>query len=54
MATVVEAGRTFRRLARNELGERTLASLAVAEGTLLLRSEKALYRIGEGRAGAGR
>jgi len=54
VATVVEAGRTFRRLARNELGERTLASLAVAEGTLLLRSEKALYRIGEGRAGAGR
>ncbi|MEY4687113.1 MAG: hypothetical protein RIR76_1136 [Verrucomicrobiota bacterium] len=52
VATVVAAGRTFRQLARNELGERTLASLAVAENTVLLRSEKALYRIGGNRASA--
>ncbi|HBE71929.1 MAG TPA: serine/threonine protein kinase [Planctomycetaceae bacterium] len=31
----------------NELGERTLASFAVYENTLLLRSDKALYRISE-------
>lgn len=31
----------------NEVGERTLASFAVHENTLLLRSDKALYRIAE-------
>jgi outer membrane protein assembly factor BamB len=32
---------------KNSLGERTLATYAVFENDLLLRSEKALYRIGE-------
>ncbi|MFM9030174.1 MAG: PQQ-binding-like beta-propeller repeat protein [Opitutaceae bacterium] len=54
VSTVVAAGKEFRRLAQNALGERTLASLAVAEGTFLLRSENALYRIGRGGASTGR
>ncbi|MEN9676009.1 MAG: hypothetical protein RIS76_1905 [Verrucomicrobiota bacterium] len=43
---VVEAGREFRLLARNELGERSLATPAVTEGTLFIRTEGHLYRIG--------
>lgn len=44
---VVEAGKTFRLLARNELGERTLASPAVSDGALFIRTEGHLYRIGD-------
>ena len=54
VATVVAAEKTFRRLAQNTVGERTLASLAVVDGTLLLRSESALYRIGGAKVSAGR
>ena len=43
---VVEAGREFRLLARNELGERSLASPAASEGALFIRTEGHLYRIG--------
>src|SRR5262249_28749364 len=32
--TVLKPGKTFERLARNELGERALASMAVADGAL--------------------
>ncbi|MEA3213129.1 MAG: hypothetical protein QOE70_6186 [Chthoniobacter sp.] len=42
---VVKAGKTFELLARNELGERTLASYAVADGALFIRSEAHLYKI---------
>lgn len=41
---VLAAGRKFEVLQRNPLGERTLASYAVADGALLVRSEKHLYR----------
>jgi outer membrane protein assembly factor BamB len=53
VGTVVAAGTTFSKLAVNDLGERTLASYAVAGATLLIRSEKALYRIGA-QMGSGR
>jgi len=44
---VVKAGRTYELLATNELGEATLASPAVADDTLFLRSENRLRRIGK-------
>jgi len=43
---VVRAGKTYELLARNELGERTLASAAVDDGALYLRGADHLYRIG--------
>jgi outer membrane protein assembly factor BamB len=43
--TVVKAAKEFERLARNPLGERTLASVAVANRALFIRTEKHLYRI---------
>ena len=42
---VVAPGRSFMRLARNELLEKTMASLAVADGALFLRSDRSLYRL---------
>jgi len=47
VGTVLNAGRTFEVLAKNDLGERTLASPAVADNTLLLRSKSHLWRIGK-------
>jgi len=44
-ATVVRASREFTRLAVNRLDERTLASYAVAEGALFIRTATQLYRI---------
>jgi outer membrane protein assembly factor BamB len=41
---VVKAGTRFELLARNKLGERTLASYAAADGALFLRTDKHLYR----------
>ena len=43
--TVVEAGRTFKKLAVNKLGERTLASFGVDQEAFLIRTEKRLYRV---------
>jgi len=45
-AFVVARGREFRLLAKNELEERTLASPAVADGALFLRTEGHVRRIG--------
>lgn len=45
VTTVVKAGKTFERLAENELKERTFASYAVADGAICLRTETQLYRI---------
>lgn len=45
--TVIRAGRQFERLAVNRVDGRTLASLAVVDGVIYLRSDAALYRIGE-------
>lgn len=43
---VLQAGKEFKVLARNSLGERSLASFAAADGALFIRTEKYLYRIG--------
>ena len=47
VGTVLEAGKTFRQVSRNEIGERTLASYAVADGAIFLRGARRLYRIGK-------
>jgi len=52
--TVVRASRTFEKLATNEMGERTLASLVPVDGGLLLRTEAAICRIGSDSLQAGR
>ncbi len=44
---VLKAGNTFEELARNRLQERILASPAVDGDALILRTEKAIYRIAE-------
>lgn len=45
-AFVLAAGRSFSLLAKNALGERTLASPAVAGGRIFLRSDRHLFAIG--------
>ncbi len=42
---VVKAGQTYELLATNDLGERSLASYAVADGTLFIRTEAHLWKI---------
>ena len=44
---VVKAGKTYELLATNELGERSLASPAVADGALYIRTEGHLWKIGK-------
>ena len=46
VGTVIKATRTFEKIATNKLGERTLASYAVADGALFIRTAAHLYRIG--------
>lgn len=41
--TVVKAARTFQKIATSDMGERTLASFAVADGKLFVRTEKNLF-----------
>ena len=43
---VLKPGKTFEKLAENPLAEKTLASYAVTDGALFIRTEKHLYRIG--------
>jgi len=43
---VLQAGKEFKRLAKNPLDEPSLASAAAADGALFLRTETHLYRIG--------
>ncbi len=43
--TVVQAARTFRQLARNHLKDGLMASPAVSQGALYLRTRETLYRI---------
>ncbi len=47
VCTVLKAGKTFEKLAQNDLGERTLASPAVIDNSLILRSASHLWRIGK-------
>jgi outer membrane protein assembly factor BamB len=49
-ATVIQAGKEFKQLAKNVLGERSLASYAVAEGALFVRTARGLYRFQTGKA----
>ena len=42
---VVTPGKTYQEVARNDLGEYSLASHAVADGSLLIRTREHLYRI---------
>lgn len=44
---VLRAAKTFQAVAKNELGERTLASYAVDDGTLYIRGAQHLFRIGK-------
>lgn len=44
---VVKAAKTFRRVAQSELGDETLASIAISGETLLIRGKKAIYCVGE-------
>jgi len=48
-ASVVEAGKTFRILATNALGERTMATPAVSGGRLFIRSDASLFAVAPGR-----
>ena len=45
-ATVIAPGSEFKVLARNSLNEKCQASIAVSQGSLFIRGEKNLYRIG--------
>jgi len=47
MGFVLKPGRSFEVLARNDLGERSLASHAVEDGALYIRTKSSLYRIGQ-------
>ena len=45
-SVVIEAGSKFKPIARNALGEKCKASMAVSQGNLFIRSERHLYCIG--------
>jgi outer membrane protein assembly factor BamB len=46
VATVLAPGRTFRKLATNQIDGATLASMAIADKSIFIRTDAALYRIG--------
>jgi outer membrane protein assembly factor BamB len=46
-ATVIEAGRQFKQVAHNEIGEPCQASMAVCGGRLFIRTAHALYCVGK-------
>ena len=46
-AIVIEGADTYKEVAQNALNEMSLASPAVADGALFIRTEKRLYRIGK-------
>ena len=43
---VINADKEFKELSRNPLGERTLASYAISNGSIYIRSEKGIFRVG--------
>ncbi|HVR75087.1 MAG TPA: PQQ-binding-like beta-propeller repeat protein [Planctomycetota bacterium] len=49
LCVVLKPGKSFEKLAENDLEERTLASPAVVDNAILVRTEKSLYRIEEKR-----
>jgi hypothetical protein len=50
---VLEAGRQFRLLARNQLGERMVASPAISGGQIFIRTDEHLFCIGQRSSGYG-
>jgi outer membrane protein assembly factor BamB len=52
LTTVMAAGKTPKKLATSQLEGRTLASLAIADRAIFLRTDKALYRIETNNASA--
>ena len=46
-SAVVKPGKTLEVIARSELKEKTLASMSVCDNDLLIRTEKAIYRMGK-------
>jgi hypothetical protein len=42
---VIKAGKTFQEIAENDLGERSLASPAIVDGAIFLRTEHRLWKI---------
>jgi outer membrane protein assembly factor BamB len=49
VATVITPGKTFQKLATNELDGAMLASMAVSQGSIFIRSHTHLYRIGSSK-----
>jgi outer membrane protein assembly factor BamB len=49
VATVLAPGKTFEKLATNTLDGATLASMAVADRSIFIRTDSALYRVGVDR-----
>ena len=47
LTTIIEAGDEFKILAKNPIGERVQASMAVSGGQLFIRGERHLYAIGK-------
>jgi outer membrane protein assembly factor BamB len=47
LGVVVQSGKSFRILAKNDMKERSLASYAVIENDLLIRTEAHLWRVGQ-------
>lgn len=46
LSTVIQPGTVFRQLAENDLKESIMASPAAVDGAIVIRTEKALYRLG--------
>ncbi len=49
VCTVIKPGKIFEQVAKNDLGERTLASFAVADSAIFIRTVNHLYRIQQNR-----
>jgi outer membrane protein assembly factor BamB len=43
--TVLKPGKAYEEIGRNDLGEKTLASFAIADGAFFIRTEGGLYRV---------
>ena len=47
VTTVIEAANEYNELAKNDIGQRTLASMALSDKSIFLRTDTHLYRIGK-------
>ncbi len=45
---MIQAGREYKRVGKNSLNEMTLATPAVADGSVFIRTQSKLYRIAKG------